>query len=172
MFKFSKYIAQSEDFNLFNDILKSFNLYCFQHRLILRLSTFVHNILSSTSSPPLLRQHLIRNSETIHGRSDINEVISTSCTASALSNFQTTSNLRYVLRNIDEFKVPMASTLNNHADFRFPIFYAQFCNLLLLPHLSLDKIKFKTCVQQNLNTFFSHFASKFKKFDLTYCIRF
>lgn len=172
LFKISKYIAHSEDFNLFNDILKSFNLYCFQHRLILRLSTFIHSILSSTSSPPLLKQHLIRKSETVHGRSDSNEAVSTSIPTNATSDPHTVSNIRYMLRNVDEFKVPMASTLNNHADFRFPIFYAQFCNLLLLPHLSLDKIKFKTCVQQNLNSFFIQFTSKFNKFDLTYCIRF
>ena len=145
LFNFSKFIAYSPDFNLFHDILKSFNLSCFQHRVILRLSTFIHNILYSNTSPPLLSKYLIRNNS-----------LSTA----------------YPLRNLNEFRVPAASVLNNHADFRFPIFFAQFCNLLLLPYLPLDKNKFKTTVIQNLNSFFLSLVSKFGKFDLTYCINF
>ena len=140
----SHYIAYSEDYNTFNNILQNYNINCFQHRVIFRMSKFIHNILYNPASPPYLSKHLIRNN--------------------------TTHPLG--LRNNNEFKVPAASKLNNHADFRFPIFFAQFCNLLLIPHLPLPANSFNYLAYKSSNQFFTHFVSKFKKFDLTYCIRF
>ena len=145
LFNISQFITTSSDFNILNNTLESFNINCFQHRLIIRLSSFIHKILNDPCSPSLLRKHLIRNSS-----------LSTS----------------HSLRNANDFKVPAASTLNNHCDYRFAIFFARFSNLLLIPLLSLNLMQFKNAVYNNINRFFPTFAETFPKFDLTYCIRF
>ena len=134
-------IQFSSDFNLFNNTLESFNLNCFQHRLIIRLSTFIHKIINNSSSPPFLRKCLVKNSSI---------------------------NITHALRNANLFKVPPPSILNNHADFRFGIFFAQFANLLLTPFLDLDLSQFKQSIYNNINRFFPLFTDFFAKFDLTY----
>ena len=141
LFNMSHNIQFSSDFNLFNNTLESFNLNCFQHRLIIRLSTFIHKIINNSSSPPFLRKCLVKNSSI---------------------------NITHALRNANLFKVPPPSILNNHADFRFGIFFAQFANLLLTPFLDLDLSQFKQSIYNNINRFFPLFTDFFAKFDLTY----
>ena len=119
LFNLSHNIQFTSDFNLFNNTLESFNLNCFQHRLIIRLSTFIHKIINNPSSPLFLRKCLIKNN---------------------------TINTTRTLRNANLFKVPPSSILNNHADFKFGIFFAQFAILLLTPFLDLDCTHFKQSI--------------------------
>ena len=144
LFNISKYIATSNDYNLLNNTLESFNISCFQHRLITRFSDFIYKILNNSSSPSFLRKHLVKNNSLVN---------------------------QQVLRNADHFKVPASSKLNHHDDFRFPIFFARFCNLLLLPYLSLPIAHFKLSIYNNINRFFPLLVQTFPKFDINYCIR-
>ena len=60
MFKIKFNVVRSDDYNLLNNKLSSFNLECFQHRLIKRLTTFIYKIINYKNSPKLLNACLVR----------------------------------------------------------------------------------------------------------------
>ena len=45
--------------NFFNNHLESFSLHNFQHRLFLRATTLIHNIVNKTNAPRLLKEQIV-----------------------------------------------------------------------------------------------------------------
>ena len=54
-------VVESNDFNHLNNLLNQYNIDCFQHRVIIRLSRFVYKIINYNTAPLGLKSSLIRN---------------------------------------------------------------------------------------------------------------
>ena len=54
-------VIRSDDFNILNNNISHYNLDCFQHRVIKRLSRFIYKTINFSNSPNGLKSILVRN---------------------------------------------------------------------------------------------------------------
>ena len=54
-------LKATTDANNFNNLLEKYGLNNFQHRLLIRLATFVHNIVNIDQAPKLLKEQIVMN---------------------------------------------------------------------------------------------------------------
>ena len=101
-------ITSVEDFNKVNNDLNKYNLDCYQHRLIKRISRFVYKVFNQKNSPANLKVSLTKN-----------------CDQRLFS---------INLRNRNIFNVPAKGKYNDHME-TFGYFYSKFLNGILLKDL-------------------------------------
>jgi hypothetical protein len=56
-------LKATADANNFNNLLENYGLNNFQHRLLIRLATFVHNIVNIEQAPKLLKEQIVMNQQ-------------------------------------------------------------------------------------------------------------
>jgi hypothetical protein len=134
-------VSYSDDFNTVNNELESLGLNEFIHRLIIKLSTFVHKLLNDKSAPTKFKKLIIPNN---------------------------TLNKNHKLRNQNQFCVPGSHKNNSYGDESFAIFFSKFINELFLKDLDTDFILFKIRVVNNVNISFIKFVKLFPKFDIDF----
>jgi len=143
-------LAKLFKFNLFymdpsavNNFLEGYNLFSFQHRLILKLLTFSFKIYSNNDSPPLLKSQL---------------------------NLNSTRNISYNLRNKEKFCNIKSS--NKFGDLTFCHVFSNLINVSccdLFTDKSVNFNFFKCSIFNNINILYSKIISKIPKFNLKYC---
>jgi hypothetical protein len=137
-------IRNIEDYNGFHIMLKQFNLECFQHRIIGRISSFIHKIFNLKQSPSNLKSLFIRN--------------------------YSVKETSIELRNKKHFYVPSKGKFNNFNENTFLYFYSKFINAFLLQDLKLSYSLFCRKVDHSINSMFLKCCNLFPKFDLNYKI--
>ena len=63
LFKIDYYIGTSADYNKLNNILESYGIFTFQHRVISRIIVFAFKIVHNNSFPVCLKNQIIINNE-------------------------------------------------------------------------------------------------------------
>lgn len=141
LFKFKSTINQLSDFNNFNNMLESYKLSNFQHRILERLCVFIYKILSDPMSPLDLK-----------------------------IQFEKKSNVfpRYDLRKSNNFIIPSKGKFNDFGERTFSYFYSKFVNHLLIDDLSLSEATFKNRIKINNNLLFLKFVDMFENFDIKF----
>jgi hypothetical protein len=122
-----------------NSILEKYGLNNFQHRLLIRMATFVYNIVNVEQAPKLLKEQLILNVNINKGG--------------------------YNLRN--KFQINQSLKINNHyGEATFVYIYSKFINNIILNDLTLHFYSFKKLLYNNLKFHFIKLTKIFPKFDL------
>ena len=134
-------VVTNDDFNQLNNMLNQFNLDCFQHRVIKRLSCFIYKIINFKNSPTGLKSILIRN-----------------CSVKA----------NYDLRNKNDYLVPSKGRFNDFKEKTFDYFYSKFINKFIIDDLKLEFNLFRTRINNNINIIFVKFCILFTNFDINY----
>ena len=137
LFKFKFYSNQS--ISEINNILKSFNLFSFQTRIVYRITNFLYHILFSLNSPILLKNKLNVVTKELHG---------------------------YYTRNscIGKFEVPKSNT--NIGDLRFDFVFSKYLNSIKFYTLNNDYKKFKISLNLNIENFVDSFVKLLPKFNV------
>ena len=91
-------VTTTDEFNKLNNELSKYNLECYQHRFIKRISRFIYKIYNNNNSPDRLKISLTKNSE-------IKSVI-------------------YNLRNKNQFSIPSKGKFNDYMEWTFTYFYS------------------------------------------------
>jgi hypothetical protein len=109
-------INSSEDFNKWNTLLEQYGLNGFQHRLIIRLATYIQKIFCYSNSPSNLANCFILNNDL---------------------------NKSYNLRNLLELKIPDKGKYNDYGEDTFEYFFSKFINLVIneIIHFRFGKYK-------------------------------
>jgi hypothetical protein len=129
------------DFNNFNHLLLNYNLYSFQHRILLKLFRFSFNILNCTATPIDLKCKIIFNHQL---------------------------NKNYNLRNINKLATPLTSQGNNYGTRTFSYFFSHFINKFDVNIFSNNYSIFNDTITANLNNYFLVFINQNTNFDLNY----
>ena len=136
-------IGENHEYNIYNNYLNCFNLQTFQHRLIIRYSTYIFKILKIEHSPKTLSKLLIKNN---------------------------TRDVSYHMRNAVLFYVPDKGRHNDYMENTFQYFFSNFLNQIELIREFIEKaenlVKYKWLIRSNINQIFIEFTSNFEKFDL------
>jgi hypothetical protein len=136
-------IEDSSDFNKWNTLLENYGLNAFQHRLIIRISTYIHKILNIENSPKNLKNTFTTNEEL---------------------------NKHYDLRNLQDLTIPSIGIFNDHGKETFEYFFSQFINKTLKDLTDYNPRFFKTVIEKNINSLFLKQIENFDKFDLRFRI--
>ena len=132
-------LKATSDANDFNSILEKFGLNNFQHRLLIRMATFVYNIINVEQATKLLKEQLILNVNIKKGG--------------------------YNLRN--KFQINQSLRINNYyGEATFVYIYSKFINNIILNDLNLHFYSFKKLLYNNLKFHFMKLIEIFSKFDL------
>ena len=137
-------VIRSEDFNKLNNLLESYGLSNFQHRVILRMLVFTQTLLKAKenlSGPINLTKQLIRNNELCKG---------------------------YELRNIHEISTSQISNLNSFGENTFNFIYCRLANKFCIHETDISINFYKTRVKNNINIIFTEFVKCWPKLDLNY----
>ena len=134
-------VKNNDDFYILNNKIIHYNLDCFQHRLIKRLSRFIYKTINFSDSPIRLKSILVRN-----------------CS----------KNLIYNLRNSNQYIVPSKGKYNEYREKTFDYFYSIFINNFLISNLQFDYNSFNRWIDNNINLIFVKFCKIFINFDIFY----
>ena len=135
-------IQSADDFNKWNNQLLNYNLNSFQHRILLRLSTFVYKILHENNSPLNLSCQFV---------------------------FNYTLDKKYSLRNLNHLHIPAIGTCNEYGIKQFIYFFSKFINeIMIIENLELNFQIFKSITKNNLDNLFLKFIKVFVSFDLKF----
>ncbi len=137
-------INNTNDYNNLNNVLESYGLSNFQHRVCPRMMVFTQKLLkakNNESGPKLLTQQLTRNSELEKG---------------------------YNLRNNNQIATSQISNLNNYGTYTFEYIYCRFANSFCTDETDISIAFFKTRAKNNINLIFTKFVQCCPKFDLNY----
>jgi hypothetical protein len=127
------------DSNNFNVLLENYGLNNFQHRLFIRMATFIHNIVNIDQAPKLLKDQIKMNLIVDKGG--------------------------YNLRNKFQVNQPLR-IYNHYGESTFIYFYSKFINNFILNDLKINFYTFKKLLYNNLNNHFVKLCQIFPKFDL------
>ena len=104
-------LKATADVNNFNNLLENYGLNNFQHRLLIRLATFVHNIVNIEQAPKLLKEQIVMNVNINKGG----------------------HNLR------NKFQMNQPLRIHNHyGEATFVYFYSKFINNFILKDLTIN----------------------------------
>jgi hypothetical protein len=117
----------SVDSNNFNVLLENYGLNNFQHRLFIRMATFIHNIVNIDQAPKLLKDQIKMNLIVDKGG--------------------------YNLRNKFQVNQPLR-IYNHYGESTFVYFYSKFINNFILNDLKINSYTFKKLLYNNLNNHF------------------
>lgn len=141
-------INLASDFNLWNNKLEKYGLNAFQHRIIMRLSTYIYKIFTDDMAPAKLKLCFVYNSQL---------------------------NKPSGLRNLNSLAIPSKSKFNDHMESTFEYFFSKFINEIFLKifkkKIYFNEINFNTFklfIYTNINLIFLNFIEIFKKFDLKF----
>jgi hypothetical protein len=133
-----KFKPDNNDMNQYNNKLEKYGLNNFIHRIISRLSDFIHKIINKENSPELLKSQLILNSNIEKG---------------------------HQLRNKNQFSISLQ--LKNHfGEATFNCFFTKFINNIILKDLYINFNFFKKRIYNNINIIYDKFINVFPKFKL------
>ena len=141
LFKIKVDIIRLEDYNNLNNKLSSFGLECFQHRLVIRLSSFIYKIFNNKFAPKLLKSLLTRRN---------------------------LSHKKYDLRSLTNFEIPGIGKFNDRGEETFKYFFSKLINNCFLDEIELNPNLFTARIKNNINLIFIKFVYTFQKFDLNY----
>ena len=125
-------------------LIKSYGLSNFQHRVIQRMLIFTQKLLKAKenkSGPKILTNQLIKNSELSKG---------------------------YELRNLHEVATSQISNFNNFGEDTFSFIYCRIANQFCVHEIEIDINFFKSRVKNNINIIFTEFIEQWPKLDLSY----
>lgn len=134
-------INYSHDFNQLNNALEYYGLQAFQHRIIIRVSTYIHKLYNSANAPANLVKNFIFNRD---------------------------SGKNYSLRNSNKLIVPGIGKYNDYAVDTFSYFFSKLINELLINDLLISEVLFRLRLKNNINRLFLIFISTFSKFDINF----
>ena len=133
-------INNSNDFNRWNNLLESYGLIAYQHRIIVRISVYIHKIFNSSNSPSKLLNSFVFNRDL---------------------------NKHYKLRNINHLFIPPHG-FNKNGTETFTYFFSNLLNAFYLNDIDLNHNLFKQRVQNNINIIFLKFIIINKKYDINF----
>ena len=120
--------------------LEEFGLKNFEHRLIIKLSSFIYKINNDINSPSILKNMIKRNNEY-------------------------NNEFGRILRNNNNFKQTIQ--LNNHyGEAKFSYFFVNFINNMIFNDLNCNFKHFMNRITVNVNLLYQKFIDKFHKFNL------
>jgi hypothetical protein len=134
-------INSIDDYNIWNNNLEYYGLQAYQHRIIIRLSTYIHKILNNSNSPANLV---------------------------ACFTYNNNLNKKYNLRNLNKLYIPSKGKYNDRFENTFNYFFSKFVNELYSEDLLLGFNLFKIRVINNINCNFLKFIKTFEKFDINF----
>ena len=125
-----------------NNMLKPYNLFCFEYRFLVRSTTFIYNIVNNNNSPKILQTSLKNRNEI--------------CT-------------QYQLRS-NSFYIPIVNT--KYGDFIFQRFFPKMinCSIRSLIYTSFNIMKLN--LLKNIDLYFNNFVNIFDKFNLNIFINY
>ena len=136
-------INSSEDFNKWNTLLEQYGLNGFQHRLIIRLATYIQKIFCYSNSPSNLANCFILNNDL---------------------------NKSYNLRNLLELKIPDKGKYNDYGEDTFEYFFSKFINLVINEIIHFRFGKYKKYIKENSNILHLKTIRNSNRFDLNFKI--
>jgi hypothetical protein len=136
-------INSSDDFNKWNTLLEQYGLNGFQHRLIIRLATYIQKIFCYSNSPSNLANCLTVNNDL---------------------------NKSYNLRNLLELKVPTKGKYNDHGEDTFEYFFSKFINAVINEIVQFRFGQYRKYVKENSNILHLKTLKTFNRFDLNFKI--
>jgi len=136
-------INSSDDFNKWNTLLEQYGLNGFQHRLIIRLATYIQKIFCYSNSPSNLANCLTVNNDL---------------------------NKSYNLRNLLELKVPTKGKYNDHGEDTFEYFFSKFINAVINEIIQFRFGQYRKYVKENSNVLHLKTLKTFNRFDLNFKI--
>jgi len=132
--------------NDLNNLLESYGLSNFQHRIIKRMLVFTQKLLKARESitgPKILTNLLKKNSELNKG---------------------------YMLRNLHEIATQQINDLNGFGEDTFNYIFCRIANEFCVNETEIDINFYKNRVKNNINIIFKEFIKHWPKFDLNYNI--
>jgi hypothetical protein len=136
-------INSSDDFNKWNTLLEQYGLNGFQHRLIIRLATYIQKIFCYSNSPSNLANCLTVNNDL---------------------------NKSYNLRNLLELKVPTKGKYNDHGEDTFEYFFSKFINAVINEIIQFRFGQYRKYVKENSNILHLKTLKTFNRFDINFKI--
>jgi hypothetical protein len=136
-------INSSEDFNKWNTLLEQYGLNGFQHRLIIRLATYMQKIFCFSNSPSNLANCFTLNNDL---------------------------NKSYNLRNLLELKLPDKGKYNNYREDTFEYFFSKFINVVINEIIRFRFGKYKKYIKENSNILHLKTIRNYNRFDLNFKI--
>ena len=143
LFNFKYNIKLASDFNGFNNMLEKYNLKCFQHRIIFRISVFIFKIRKNIITASNISKNLVLNND---------------------------MNKGYNLRNLNHLYVKKTNNLNNYGFSTYDYIFCQFYNNFLTDEMSQTLSNFLNRINNNINLFFLKFIKLFDSFDINFII--
>lgn len=134
-------INNINDFNDWNKRLKHYNLFAYQHRIIIRLSTYIHKLFNNLDSPANLFNFFVFNREL---------------------------NKNYDLRNLHKLNIPSKGKFNEFKQKTFDYFFSMLINELHINELHLNLNLFKSQLINNIDSLFLKFVQTFEKYDIKF----
>jgi len=116
-------INSSEDFNKWNILLEQYGLNGFQHRLIIRLATYIQKTFCYSNSPNLANCFTLNN--------DLNK--------------------SYNLRNLLKLKLPDIGKYIDYGEDTFEYFFKKFLNAVINEIIHIRFGKYKKYIKENSN---------------------
>ncbi len=135
-------ILTSEYFNKWNKKLNKYKLNSFQHRILVKLHTYIYKILHYCNSPRNLSNQFI---------------------------FKYDLNKKYSLRNENDLYIPSIGIYNQNGTKQFIYFFSKFINeIMTLDKINFNFKVFKSETNNNIINLFLKFIKIFVSFDLKF----
>ena len=121
--------------------MKHYNLFAYEHRIIIHLSTYIHKLFNILDSPANLFNFFVFNREL---------------------------NKSYDLRNLHKLNIPSKGKFNEFKQKTFDYFFSMLINKLHIKELHLDLNIFKSQLINRIGSLFLKFIKTFEKFDIKF----
>ncbi len=144
------------ELNGHNNKLEKFGLNTFEHRLMLKMATFVHKIVNNINAPIILKASLQSKSES-----------AAQPTMQLRKRYQNTLTHAYITinsRHTNAISQPKTTSKAGSATFSY--FFASFVTNMIVDDIHQHFNFFKSIIFNNINLLFLKFVRFFPKFDL------
>ena len=116
-------------------------MHAYQHRTIIRISTYIHKIITNLGTPANLLKCLTYNRNL---------------------------DKKYNLRNLNKLTIPSKGKYNDYIENTFRYFFSKLINEFYINDLDINVNLFKIRVINNINNIFPVFVKTFDKFDINF----
>lgn len=137
IFRLFKLKPETNDRNDFNNKLEKYGLNNLQHRIIIRLSSFIHKIVNNDEAPQLLKNELTTNE---------------------------THNKGYALRNNKHFSQSL-QLKNHYGEATFNFVFVKLINNCFLNDLYINFSLFNKRIFNNINILYNKFIDIYPRFN-------
>jgi hypothetical protein len=164
LFKIKNEATDNSELNHHNNKLEEFGLFAFEHRLVARLSTFVHKIVNDPNASVELKALLKpKNAISLEGQTPQSSGSSMQLRRVAQSTL-THELVPISGRHENEMAIPL--TAKAAGDATFGSFFAKFINKTCVKDIYQRFSFFQSIIVYNINRLFLEFVQIFPKFNL------